>query len=55
MAQTLEEHRAILAAVEARDPAAARAAVKAHLGQLIRYLEPLERERPDLFNPAKGA
>jgi GntR family transcriptional regulator, rspAB operon transcriptional repressor len=55
VAQTLEEHRAIQAALEARDPAAARAAVKAHLGQLIRYLEPLERERPDLFNPGKGA
>ncbi len=55
VAQTLEEHRAILAAVEARDPPAARAAVRAHLGQLIRYLEPLERERPDLFNPPKGA
>lgn len=52
VAATLEEHRAILAAVEARDPSAARAAVRQHLGQLIRYLEPLERERPDLFGPA---
>jgi DNA-binding GntR family transcriptional regulator len=55
VAQTLEEHRAILAALEARDPAAARAAVRAHLGQLLRHLEPLERDRPDLFNPPKGA
>jgi DNA-binding GntR family transcriptional regulator len=49
---TLEEHRAILAALETRDPEAARRAVQAHLRQLITYLEPLERERPDLFAPA---
>jgi DNA-binding GntR family transcriptional regulator len=48
---TLAEHRAILAALEARDAEGARAAVRDHLGQLIRYLEPLERERPDLFDP----
>lgn len=52
--QTVEEHREILAALEARDPQAARAAVKAHLSQLVRYLEPLERDRPDLFRPGKG-
>lgn len=48
---TLAEHAAILAALEARDPAAARDAVRLHLRQLITYLEPLERDRPDLFNP----
>jgi DNA-binding GntR family transcriptional regulator len=48
---TLAEHQAILAALEARDSARARAAVRVHLRQLIRYLEPLERDRPDLFNP----
>jgi DNA-binding GntR family transcriptional regulator len=48
---TLAEHQAILAALETRDPAAARAAVQAHLRQLVTYLEPLERDRPDLFNP----
>jgi DNA-binding GntR family transcriptional regulator len=48
---TLAEHQAILAALEARDPDAARAAVRSHLRQLITYLEPLERDRPDLFNP----
>jgi len=52
--QTLDEHRAILAALEARDPVAARAAVKAHLAQLIRYLEPLERDRPALFQPRQA-
>ena len=49
VAQTLEEHRAIVAALEARNPAAAREATRSHLGQLIRHLEPLERDRPDLF------
>jgi DNA-binding GntR family transcriptional regulator len=48
---TLAEHQAILAALETRDPAAARLAVQRHLRQLITYLEPLERDRPDLFNP----
>jgi DNA-binding GntR family transcriptional regulator len=48
---TLAEHQAILVALEARDPEAARAAVRSHLRQLITYLEPLERDRPDLFNP----
>ncbi len=49
---TVEEHRAILAALEARDPAAARVAVRLHLRQLISYLEPLERDRPELFAPS---
>ncbi len=49
---TLEEHRRIVEAIAAHDPDAARAAVRAHLRQLIRYLEPLERERPELFEPA---
>ncbi|MBC2836563.1 GntR family transcriptional regulator [Paragemmobacter straminiformis] len=48
---TVEEHRAILAALEARDPEAARRAVRLHLRQLISYLEPLERDRPELFAP----
>lgn len=48
---TLEEHRAILAAIEARDAQAARAATRAHLGKLIAILEPLARSRPDLFDP----
>ena len=47
--QTLEEHRAIAMALEARDPQAAREATRRHLGQLIRHLEPLERDRPELF------
>ena len=49
VAATLDEHRTIVAALAARDPAAARVAVQRHLGQLLRFLEPLERDRPDLF------
>lgn len=46
---TLDEHRAILTAFEARDPAAARRAVQHHLRQLLTYLAPLERAHPELF------
>lgn len=46
---TLDEHRMILAAFEARDKQAARHAVQQHLRQLLTHLQPLERERPDLF------
>ncbi len=48
---TLAEHKAIVAALETRDPVAARMAVQTHLRQLVTYLEPLERDRPDLFSP----
>lgn len=48
---TLEEHRAILSALEAHDPTAARVALRHHLRQLISYLEPLERSHPEYFNP----
>lgn len=48
---TLAEHQAIVAALETRSPAAAREAIQTHLRQLVTYLEPLERDRPDLFNP----
>jgi DNA-binding GntR family transcriptional regulator len=47
---TIEEHQRILDALEARDPLAARDATRAHLRQLITFLEPLERERPELFD-----
>ena len=51
VAETLEEHRAILAALEARDAEAARAAMRTHLRRLLTFLAPLERDRPDLFDP----
>lgn len=49
---TLAEHRAIVAALEARDPGRAREATRLHLGQLVTLLEPLVHERPELFAPA---
>jgi DNA-binding GntR family transcriptional regulator len=49
MQATLAEHKAIVAALEARDPEAARQATRHHLGQLILLLEPLVTERPELF------
>ena len=52
VAETLAEHRAILAALEARDPVAARSAMRHHLRQLMTFLAPLEREHPDLFEPS---
>ena len=48
---TLREHNAIIAALEAHDPPAARLATQLHLRQLIRVLEPLVHERPELFAP----
>jgi DNA-binding GntR family transcriptional regulator len=48
---TYAEHQAILAGIEARDPVAACAATRLHLGQLIGFLEPLALARPELFEP----
>ena len=48
---TLVEHQAIVAAIEARDPLAARAATRLHLGKLVGFLEPLALLRPELFEP----
>lgn len=55
--ETLQEHRAILEAMEARDPVRARDAMRIHLRQLITFLEPLEKEHPEYFvqsEPPKG-
>lgn len=49
MQATLTEHKAIVAALEARDPKAAREAMRRHLGQLITLLEPLVVKYPELF------
>lgn len=49
---TLDEHRAILAALEARNPPAARAAIGQHLCQLLIHLLPLERAHPEFFQDA---
>lgn len=50
--ETLKEHATIIKTIRDGDPVAARAATANHLGQLIKWLEPLERERPELFNNA---
>ena len=49
VADTLAEHQAIMDALEAGDPARARAATQVHLRQLVTYLERLEAERPEIF------
>ncbi|MAY61134.1 MAG: GntR family transcriptional regulator [Rhizobiales bacterium] len=48
-AEVIAEHRAIVEAIRNRDVDAARAAMRLHLGQLMSRIEPLERQRPDLF------
>ena len=50
VADTLAEHRAIVSALQARDPKTARKATKKHLGQLLLHLEAIEIDRPDLFD-----
>lgn len=47
----LAEHQAIVAALEAHDPLAAREATRLHLGKLLAFIEPLAETRPDLFDP----
>lgn len=49
IADTLREHHAIVAALAAHDAAAARAATRHHLRQLLAQLEPLAEQRPELF------
>ena len=48
--QALAEHQRIVAALEKRDPAAARLATQHHLSQLIALLEPLAASQPELFD-----
>jgi DNA-binding GntR family transcriptional regulator len=48
---TLDEHRAIVEALGAHDPEAARAATRRHLRQLLTLIEPLEAAHPELFKP----
>ncbi len=50
--ETVNEHRNIIKAIEAGNHQQARTATRNHLRQLIKYLEPLEIERPELFEPS---
>ncbi|WP_153768968.1 GntR family transcriptional regulator [Labrenzia sp. CE80] len=45
-----KEHQEIMAAITAANPEAARGAMKKHLSELVTRLEPLARDRPDLFD-----
>jgi DNA-binding GntR family transcriptional regulator len=47
---TLREHTVIIAALEAGDPEAARAATRDHLGRLVTLIETLARETPEMFS-----
>jgi DNA-binding GntR family transcriptional regulator len=51
MATTLDEHHAILDALERRKPAAADRAMRRHLDVVIERLVGFEREHPDFFGP----
>ncbi|QTL05785.1 GntR family transcriptional regulator [Aquabacter sp. L1I39] len=49
MAPLVDQHRAIVTAVDAGDPDAAGAAMRAHLSEILRALPRIEAEHPDLF------
>jgi len=49
MAGVLEEHRAVVEAIEARDPARARAAMLEHLDHVMPVLEMTRKLRPEFF------
>jgi DNA-binding GntR family transcriptional regulator len=49
MAGVLDEHRAVVAAIEARDPAAATAAMREHLDHVMPVLEITRKLRPEYF------
>jgi len=50
LAETVEEHIAIVEAIKHKNMDMAQKAMAEHLQQLIRRLEPLEKDRPDLFS-----
>ncbi len=55
LGRLIDQHQAILDAVEEHDPAAAEAALRLHLSEILTSLPDLERRFPDLFEPAQGA
>lgn len=48
---TLGEHWAVVEALEVRDADRAVIALRKHLRQLVSFLVPLQRSRPELFDP----
>lgn len=50
MSRLIEQHGAILAAIARRDPDAAAAAMRTHLGEILIALPRLARANPDLFD-----
>lgn len=50
-AEAVTEHEAILDAIFANNTAAAQSAMSRHLQQLIKRIEPLERQHPEFFRP----
>ncbi|MGK9234287.1 GntR family transcriptional regulator [Inquilinus limosus] len=55
MLPLIEQHRAIMAAIDARDPDAAEQAMRHHLTEILRALPRIEAEHPELFDePAPG-
>ncbi len=48
---SLNEHSAVASAIEAKDPAAAREAMKRHLTITADRLEDLAQRQPELFSP----
>jgi len=50
LADTLDEHRAIVDAIEAQDVQGAEDAMRHHVRQLMERLRSLEVERPDIFS-----
>lgn len=48
---TLGEHWAVVEALEVRDADRAEIALRKHLRQLVSFLVPLKRSRPELFDP----
>jgi DNA-binding GntR family transcriptional regulator len=49
MLPLVEQHRAIMAAIDGRDENAAAEAMSTHLKEILRALPRLEAEHPDLF------
>ncbi len=50
VAETLQEHRAVFAAIQHRDEAAAQQEMRRHIGQLLPRIETLQTSKPELFH-----